>query len=158
MAKHYTLGNPRWRLFALSVVLGVSLGCVGWFASTAPNPLQAPLLLIGVFWFAVVASACSIYFIVAYRVLAAYGRMPSYWKTIGLKLTGDGMDFEHEIGYSHVNWSALAKIEEDKNLLYFFVNRKSAFPIPKRAFPNADEASAFLNRARGYWAEAQTGA
>jgi hypothetical protein len=158
MARHYSLDNPRWRIFAISLVLGLSLGCIGWLASATPGSLAAPLSLIGAFLLAVIAWACCVYLFLVCKISAGYRRLPSYRKTICLKLTGGGMDFEHEIGSSHVNWSSIVEIEENEKLLYLFVNRKLAFLVPKRAFPSADEAAAFVNQAREYWTEARSGA
>ena len=48
------------------------------------------------------------------------------------------------------SWEGILKIEENKNIILFYVDLISAYPIPKDAFATTIEADAFVRKAKDF--------
>lgn len=71
-----------------------------------------------------------------------------------IRVAPDGVHHESALYVSRTNWSAVMKVEEDKDFIFLYVDIVSAYTIPKRSFNSPEEASAFLTQAREYWSAA----
>ncbi len=54
-------------------------------------------------------------------------------------------------------WVLFLSLEEDKDYLYYFKTKATAYIIPKRAFTSYSDAQAFLDASRRYWEAAKNG-
>ena len=71
----------------------------------------------------------------------------------------DGIQEKTDESEGTGKWSTIKNVDQDKYNIYFILKASSsnivvARIIPKRAFPNPQEAEMFLNQARRYWRSA----
>jgi hypothetical protein len=60
-------------------------------------------------------------------------------------MNDDRFHQESEQAQSSVVWSAIISLRESKNYYYLFIDRASAFIIPKRHFTHAQHEAAFID-------------
>lgn len=65
-----------------------------------------------------------------------------------------------ELNYhkSFTDWRGVIEIQETKNYLLFYIDRMQAYQVPTAVFEKPEDATAFLEKARGYWQKAGGGA
>ncbi len=74
-----------------------------------------------------------------------------------LALAPDGIREQTSVIEAFVRWSKVTEIAENKELVVLFFSPRFGFLIPKRAFPTAEGAQAFLETARAYHKSALDG-
>ncbi len=74
-----------------------------------------------------------------------------------ITISEQGIRQKHELGDGTTSWRAIKAIREDKHNLYFILEVAGsraiimALLLPRQAFASPQEATSFLERARGYW-------
>jgi hypothetical protein len=74
------------------------------------------------------------------------------------KMTAKGVAEESDHHKSVTDWRGVTDIQETKDYLLFYIDRMQAYLVPKAAFETPEDATAFLDSARGYWKKAGGGA
>lgn len=70
-------------------------------------------------------------------------------------ITPEGVREERRLGMSFTPWKGITAIDDQKNLLLFYIDQYSAYVIPKNDFDAPEDAQKFLDQARTYWKDAR---
>ena len=67
-----------------------------------------------------------------------------------LVLGEDGLTESTAVGESRTSWSGVDRVEQSADYIYIYTSPAAAHVVPKRAFPNPEQAEAFyrLSQAR----------
>lgn len=129
------------------------------------NIFMVPILVIVVGYIRKISIPEYIFYVGGFSLLYVYV-LNSVLKSKMIKINSDkgGPLGEHTIELSNDaiieklperesihNWNEIIKIDEDKKYYYIQWNETSAHVIPKRVFPNLEEAAAFYNVVKGNW-------
>ena len=66
-----------------------------------------------------------------------------------------GITEETELGMSHTKWQGVLRIENAKAVILLYVDRMSAYVVPKKGFATPDEAEAFYKQSVTFWENAR---
>ena len=67
-----------------------------------------------------------------------------------ISLEPDGITTKTEFSQCKFAWEMIQAVEEDKEIIYLFIDNGFAIQVPKRAFPSENEMRAFMEKAREY--------
>lgn len=66
-------------------------------------------------------------------------------------IDADGLHIACEVESTRIPWKGIDRIEETKDMLYFYLDNTAAHIIAKRCFANAEEAKRFKSEAMLHW-------
>lgn len=137
----------------------------GWKWKTYLLPLVLPgyvmyalwIFHVGAFGWQLLIGAATYGLFIA---LISWARKRVYMKTIEgnpgalglntLALGLEGIRQQSPVLEAGVKWPKVTEIAESPHLIVLFLGPRNGFFVPKRAFPNAEGAQAFLETARAY--------
>ena len=75
-------------------------------------------------------------------------------RDVTLTISPNGVSTQSETTQSSVTWADIERIAAKRKHIFLFLTRTSAFIVPKRVFAKPEDATAFLEAARSWYATA----
>ena len=67
-----------------------------------------------------------------------------------ITLDEKGLTSKSELIETHIGWNAIKQVDDHRGFILVFLDRASAIPIPRRAFPNSASADRFVAALRSH--------
>jgi hypothetical protein len=89
-------------------------------------------------------------FLVRYNPTQHISPEGSFLRPKEYRINEKGIQETNSLHTSTTSWEAILKIEEDENLILFYVDTCSAYVIPRHSFDTTIEADAFVRKAKDF--------